>query len=252
MDANDRERMDDMRRRFIRRGINALAPQEVLELLFSYASPCADNYVLSYRLLRKYGSLDSLISSSFHQLRAVGGLDESRAFFLALVNRVGRQALLEEMEARTDAFPQSTDMGRYFLELVRGEPREAFYELCLDGNSFLACYQLTDGGALSLEMEPRRELTRRTVEGALKSAANAVALCHCISGGVAAPTLTDRMTARKIRAALETVNVAFRDYFVVTDDDFTSLSEIGLLDIAPESAEITQHERREGAQYGTF
>ena len=230
MDADGRERLTRIRRRFIRDGIGALTQAEILELLLSYISPNADNSALSGQLLRKYHSLDSLLSSSFYQLRRVGGLDESRAFFLTLVNCVGRHALLEEMERREDAFADIADIGRYFLELVRGEPREAFYALCLYDNSFLACYQLTDGGVLSSEMETRQELIRRTVEGALKSDANAVALCHCLSGGVAAPSVTDRLTAQKIRAALNTVRVAFRDYFIVTDDDFTSLSETGLME----------------------
>ena len=230
MDPNDRERLDQLRRRFIRHGTSCMTPEEILELILTYTSPNADCRALSRELLRRYGSLHSLFSASFHQLRVVGELEESRAFFLTLVNRVGRQVILEDMEYREDAFMEMADMGRYFLELVRGEPQEAFYELCLKDNSFLACYQLTDGGALSPDMETRRELIRRTVEGALKCSANSVAVCHCLSGGVAALSLTDRMTAGKISAALDTIDVTFRDYLVVTDDDFTSLSEMELME----------------------
>ena len=230
MEKESEARLNDIFRRFMEVGIEALSSQETLELLLTYAFPRRDCQALSRELLKKCGSLKSLLSLSVSQLQNGVGMNESQAAFLTLVSQIGRQIFLEDMEIRPDAFAEIADIGRYFLELIRGHPRETFYELCLSGNDFLACYPLSDGGALTEEMDARPELIRRTVEGALTSSANAVVLCRRLSGGLLAPSMTDRVVIKRVRAALDTLRVNFRDYVLVTDNDFVSMSETGLME----------------------
>ena len=229
MENEDKARLDDMRRRFLEVGVEALSPQETLELLFSYASTRTDNRALSRGLLLQYGSVRNLLSASLEMLKN-GGLEESQAVFVTLVGQVGRQIFLEAMEAQPDAFADTANIGQYFLELVRGQPRDAVYELCLNGGAFLSCVPLTDGDALLEDTDIRREIIRRVAEGALNSAANGVALCRHISGGLLVPSVTDRILIERVRAALDTLRVNFRDYVLVTDDDFVSMSETGLME----------------------
>ncbi|MBQ9492976.1 MAG: hypothetical protein IJR54_04490 [Oscillibacter sp.] len=216
MEETSRTRLKDIRQRLIAVGIEALSAQEILELLLSYVFPRSDNRALSESVLKKYGSIQNLLFSSVGQLKAVGGLNESAAVFLALIAQTGRQIFLESMERRPDTFAGVPDIGRYFMELVHGQSREMFYELCLSGNAFLACYPLPNGG---------QDLIRHSVEGALESAADNVAICRRQTGGLLTLSVKDAETAENLRAALDTVRVSFRDYLVVSDDDFVSLSE---------------------------
>lgn len=214
MEQTPRTRLEDIRQRFVEVGIEALSAEETLELLFGYISPRRDNRALSETLLNKYGSLRHLLSSSARQLQTVGGLSESAAVFLALVGQTGRQMFLETMEHCPDMFAEACDIGRYFMELVRGQPWETLHVLCLSGNTFLSCYSL-DGA----------DPVRRTLEAALESAADGVAVCRRQTGGLVALSEHDRALSQKLRAALDTVRVSLRDYVVVSDDDFVSLSE---------------------------
>ena len=229
MDKEDKARLDDMRRRFLEVGIEALSPEETLELLFSYASPRTDNRALSRELLAQYGSLQNLFSASLEMLKN-GGLEESQALFLTLVGQVGRQIFLESMEVQPDAFADNANIGRYFMELVRGQPHDTLYALCLNGGAFLSCAPLTDGDALLEDTDIRREIIRRVAENALTSAATGVALCRHISGGLLVPSVTDRRMIERVRAALNTLRVEFRDYVLVTENDFVSMAETGLME----------------------
>ena len=229
MEKEDKARLDDMRRRFLEVGVEALSPQETLELLFSYASTRTDNRALSRGLLLQYGSVRNLLSASLEMLKN-GGLEESQAVFVTLVGQVGRQIFLEEMEVQPDAFADTANIGHYFMELVRGQPHDTVYALCLNGGAFLSCVPLTDGDALLEDTDIRRELIRRVAENALTSAANGVALGRRISGGLLVPSVTDRILIERVRAALDTLRVNFRDYVLVTDNDFVSMSETGLME----------------------
>ncbi len=229
MEKEDKARLDDMRRRFLEVGVEALSPQETLELLFSYASTRTDSAALSRGLLLQYGSMQNLFSASLEMLKN-GGLEESLSVFVTLVGQVGRQIFLEGMESKPDAFTENANIGRYFLELVRGQPHDSVYELCLNGGAFLSCAPLADGDALLEDTDIRREIIRRIAENALTSAANGVALCRHVSGGLLVPSVTDRILIERVRAALDTLRVNFRDYVLVTDNDFVSMSETGLME----------------------
>ncbi|MBQ7681303.1 MAG: hypothetical protein IJR48_04340 [Oscillibacter sp.] len=211
-----RSRLEDIRKRFLEVGLEALNTEEMLELLLYYVSPRADNYARAEAILTKYDSLRNVLSSSVNQLKTVGGVNESTALFLALVGQTGRQMFLESMEGRPGAFASIPDIGRYFMELVRGQPREAFYELCLSGDTFINCRVISEVG---------QELIRSSVEGALESAADNVAICHRQAGGLAALSEDDRALSRRFRDAMDVIRVSFRDYIVVADDDFVSLTE---------------------------
>ena len=216
MEQVPRTRLEDIRQRFIEVGIEALDTEETLELLLYYVSPRADNRARAEAILRRYDSLRNVLSSSVNQLKTVGGLNESTAVFLSLVGQTGRQMFLESMESRPGAFEAIPDIGRYFMELVRGQPREAFYELCLAGDTFLSCRPISEAG---------QELIRSAIEGALESAADNVAICRRQAGGLATLSGRDRELSEKFRDALDTVRVSFRDYLIVSDDDFVSLTE---------------------------
>ncbi len=216
MEQIPRTRLEEIRQRFIEVGIEALDTGETLELLLYYVSPRADNHARAEVILRKYDSLRNVLSSSVNQLKTVGGLNESTAVFLSLVGQTGRQMFLESMESRPGAFAAVPDIGRYFMELVRGQPREAFYELCLSGDTFLSCRAISEAG---------QEMVRSAIEGALESAADNVAICRRQAGGLATLSENDRALSQRFRDALDIIRVSFRDYLVVADDDFVSLTE---------------------------
>ena len=216
MEQTPRTRLEDIRQRFIEVGIEALTAVETLELLLNYVSPRADNRILSETVLQKYGSLRHLMSASINQLKTVGGLSESTAVFLSLVGQTGRQMFLESMEQRPGAFASVSDVGRYFMELARGQSKDVFYELCLSGDTFLSCRSLSETG---------QDWVRSAIEGALESAADNVAVCRRQPGGLAAMSTQDRELSEQLHTALNTVRVSLRDFLVVADDDFISLTE---------------------------
>ena len=68
---------------------------------------------------------------------------------------------------------------------------------------------------------------RKVVETALKFGATSVILAHNHTSGIAVPSREDEETTRRIRAALEAVDIALTDHIVVADRDFVSMSDNG-------------------------
>ena len=70
---------------------------------------------------------------------------------------------------------------------------------------------------------------REVVRQALRRNAAAVILAHNHPSGVAEPSEADQLITRRIRGALELIDVRLLDHFVVGDGTCTSLASRGLL-----------------------
>lgn len=234
-------RVAELTQRFINGGLEALSQAEALELLLSYVTPREDNRTTSQNLLKSYGSLRGALSAPMNRFQRVNETSNSSALLFSLVNQSGRQMFLEDMEGRRGAFSDIAATGRYFIELASCAQRETFYTLCLDrSNTFLSCAAVTDGTLMSFALESRPEPLQRVVECALQVSADAVIVCHYQPDGKMVPSPTDDAFRRRIRNALDVISLSFRDYMIVTDDDFISMAE----------TEAASYE--EGIFHGTF
>jgi hypothetical protein len=68
------------------------------------------------------------------------------------------------------------------------------------------------------------------VEGALKYRATAVIIAHDHPGGLAQPSDNDQVMTRKIKEALQTVNIDLQEHVIVAPNDFYSFRQNGELD----------------------
>lgn len=227
MEKENVTRVDEIRKRFIRGGLDALSEKDALELLLSYAVSKEDCPVSAQSLLEKYGSLRALLSAPPDRLQRMSGMSNASALLFSLVNQSGRQMFLEDMEGREGAFSDTFSAGRYFMELASSVRRETLYALCVDRQStFLSCVTVTDGSLLTPTMEARPESVQRIIECALKSSANAVIVCHYQPFGVRTPSTLDDALRQSVRNALGVMKIELLDYFFVTSEDFVSLAEI--------------------------
>ena len=70
---------------------------------------------------------------------------------------------------------------------------------------------------------------RKIVEGALKYRATAVIIAHNHPGGLPEPSENDHVMTRKIREALQTVNINLQEHVIIALDGFYSFRRNGEL-----------------------
>lgn len=212
---------EKMRARFRQTGLNGFADHEALELLLYYAIPRRDTNQLAHLLLKRYGSLDAVLTAPEEDLLKAEGLGESAAVLLRLV-----PLLAERCRERTEqsvAFETTEAAGEFILPRFRNKSFEQVYELCLDQKGkLLGCKLVAEG-----DMNGANLSVRRVVENALLFNASAVILAHNHPSGVALPSETDFATTERMRAALNSVGVELTDHIIVADGDFVSMRDSG-------------------------
>jgi len=132
-----------------------------------------------------------------------------------LSNRVRRGSPLSS--------PQAT---RDYLALKLGDrPSESFCCLFLDSrNRVIEFVELFRGTIDGAAVHPRE-----VVREALERNAAALILCHPHPSGVGEPSHADELITRRLRDALQLVDIRLIDHFIVAGGECTSFAELGLL-----------------------
>lgn len=221
MHDGHRERI---KKRFLEQGLDGFDDHNVLELLLFYALPRQDTNPLAHALLDYFGSLDAVLEAPREELLKVDGIGENAATLLKIIPAVSRRY---EMAKNTfDNILDSTQKaGSCLAARYLYERDEVVYVICLDAKRrVLCCRDLFRGDVNSADVS-----IRKIVELALAKNASAIILSHNHTSGIALPSREDEVTTRRIKAALESMNIALLDHIIVAGDDYVSMAESGLL-----------------------
>lgn len=219
--SGHRERM---RQQFIQHGLDPFADHEILELLLTYAIPQRNVNPLAHELLRRFGSLEAVLSASQAELERIDGMGCYSSALLRLVPQVMRR-VAQSADSQAVVLDTVERLAQYFLGLFLSQREETFYQVCLDAKGrLLSCQTLTQGNSDMVAPS-----IRRLVENALLCNASMVAVSHNHPSGVALPSREDTVATRQMRDALQAVGIPLVDHIIVADHDYISLRQDGLL-----------------------
>ena len=213
-----------LKQRFLNHGLDALPDDQVLELLLFYALPRRDTNPLARQLLQHFGSIAAVLDAPLQELKAVGGIGDSAAALLLLINPLSRRYLLSRSSKGT-VLNSTHACGEYLLPYFFGATEELVYLLCMDARCrVLGCRLLQRGNITSASFS-----LRKAAEIAMSLNASSVILAHNHTSGVALPSQADFETTRRLRDALEPLDILLADHIVVADNDFVSMADSGYL-----------------------
>lgn len=126
----------------------------------------------------------------------------------------------------TTQLNSSSKAGEYFkARLSNVKDKEHFEVAFLNAqNEVIATKTMFKGTISEAPVYPRL-----IIQEALNHDANSVMLAHNHPGGNKQPSNADIEATRKIKAALETIQIRVMDHILVAGESFTSFAELGLL-----------------------
>lgn len=212
------------REKLLCRGAHALTDAELLAIFLRTGITGMNVVVLADMLLREFGSLRALFSSSQQGFCQHKGLGMAKYVQLQAVLEMSQRYLAETLQ-RGDALtsPQQTKL--YLSSRLRDRQREAFYLLFLDNQHRVICDEILFEGTIDAASVYPREVVKR----ALHHNAAAVILAHNHPSGVAEPSQADRRITVRLTDALGLVDIRVLDHFVVGDGEVVSFAERGWL-----------------------
>lgn len=212
------------REKLLERGAAALSDAELLAILLRVGTRGMSAVDLARHLLREFGSLGRLLSAPAQELSKHKGMGPASYTQFAVVREVGRRVLGEELQqAPVFGSPQAV---ADYLRLQLGQERvEVTLALPLNRqNQLISPVELARG-----TVAENTVYVREVVKLALENHASSIIIAHNHPGGSAEPSDEDIAFTRRLKAALDLVDVALLDHFVVTATQAVSFAERGLL-----------------------
>ncbi len=212
-----------LRERFLREGLDGFNEHQVLEMLLFYCLPRKNTNEIAHELIRRFGSLASVLEASILELQEVPGVGEQAATFLKFSAAFSRYYMVSRSNAPGKSLTSTEAWSECLMPHFLGKTNEIVYLLCLDAKGKQLCCKMVNEGSVNTAGIQVRKL----VEVALNSNASFAILAHNHPSGVALPSGDDVATTKTVATALRAVDVILLDHMIFAENDSISLVQSG-------------------------
>ena len=216
---NHKDHRRRLKERYHREGLDNFEDHNVLELLLFFGIPYKDTNNLAHELLNRFGSLSGVLEASREELMSVNGIGENAATLFNLIPALSRKYLEDKVDEKAPMNSCSA-VGNYLIAKYRFRQDELFSMICLDQSCRLRSWEIISSGTINVTAVN----SRKVIEAAMKTSANAVILAHNHPNGLAIPSGDDIKSTIALVEALNIIGVRVLDHIIISGDDFVSLA----------------------------
>ena len=195
-----------------------------LALLLACGQSLSEARRLARQVLCHFGNLRAVLNATPDELRRVDGIGAARAQTLGAVREVAQRFFEETLPTGT-AIRSPADSETFLLARLRDRPHEVFCCLFLDNRHRVIRFEELFRGTIDGTSVYPREVVKR----ALAVNAAAIILAHNHPSGVAEPSQADERITRRLKSALELVDIRLLDHLIIGDGVSLSLASRGLV-----------------------
>ena len=208
----------------ILRGPSALSDAELLAIFLRTGLPGITAIDLARSLLSEFGGLGALLGADHKTFCSAKGVGTAKFVQLKASLELTRRYLQEQLEEQP-VFTNPEKVRDYLSVQMRDYKREVFVMLLLDSkHQLLDTYELFQGTLDAASVHPREVVSR-----ALRMHAAAVIVAHNHPSGLAEPSQADIDITRRLKLALDLVDIRLLDHFVIGRGQVVSLAQRGKL-----------------------
>jgi DNA repair protein RadC len=175
-------------------------------------------------LLDRFGSLRMLLHAESRSLLDCHSIGPGKLRSLRVLPELARR-YFEESLPSGEAIRSPTDTETFLKARMHGLGHELFCCLFLDNRHRVLRFDEMFRGTI----DGTSVYPREVVKEALAVNAAAVILAHNHPSGVAEPSQADERITRRLKAALELVDIRLLDHLIIGDGQATSLASRGML-----------------------
>jgi len=179
---------------------------------------------LATKLLSRFGGLRALLNADRDELCAEPGIGPATAAMICTLPSLARR-YYEASLPPGEAIRSPADTEAYLQARLRHLGHELFCCLYLDNRHRVLRFDEMFRGTI----DGTSVYPREVVKEALEINAAAVILAHNHPSGVAEPSQADERITRRLKSALELVDIRLLDHLIIGDGVATSMAGRGLL-----------------------
>lgn len=207
--------------RFVKNGISALHPHEIIELILTFTIPRRDTKPLARQLTDKFKTITAVINSPQDELKSIDGVSERSAGLFLLIKELIGYCLKEKYEHQS-MISHRKDVEEY-LRFYFGQRRDEYVaSIYLDNaNHVLQTDIISEGTVNQCAVYPRA-----IIDKALRCSAASIVLAHNHPGGGLNPSEADWLITEKLITIGKLLDIPLMDHIIISPIKVVSLREM--------------------------
>lgn len=205
-------------------GPAVLSDAELLAVLLQTGIKGKNALDLARDLLTSFGGLRGILAADQQELCAHPGVGKVKAARFSAMRELSQRQMLEQIQER-DILSCSSATRNYLRARFRHYQSEVFCCLFLNNQHHVVKLEEMFHGTIDGAAVYPKEVVKRC----LYHNAAAVIFAHNHPSGVAEPSRADIAITRKLKSALQTIEVRVLDHLVIGDSEVISLAERNLI-----------------------
>ncbi len=216
---------DRPREKLMLKGKAVLSDAELIAILIGSGSKNETAVELSKRILNSVdNNINALAGLSVEKLMDFKGIGEARAISIVTALELGKRRHFEQ-ELVLPVIKSSTNACNILQPIIGDLKHEEFWVLYLNNsNKVLKKSRLSKGGITATTVD-----VRLLFKEAIETAAVAIIVGHNHPSGKLIPSNADKVLTQKIKIAGETLDIKLLDHLIITQKDYFSFADNGLL-----------------------
>ncbi len=212
------------REKLLAHGANHLSDAELLAIFLRVGTRGKSAVDLARELISHFGSLRALVNAPLEQFCEIHGMGSAKYVQLQASVELSKRFLLQNLQ-EGDAINSAQEAKRFLQLRMSAYKKEVFAALFLNSQHHVISFKELFFG--SIDQAP--VYTRDLVEATIKQHAAALIIAHNHPSGDPSPSQADIHITRKIKDALELIDVKLLDHLIIGHNKVTSLAELGHL-----------------------
>ena len=216
---------DRPREKMMLKGANALSVAELLAILIGSGTKEDSAVSLMQKVLSQCNNnLNILGKWNLNDFTSFKGLGPAKGITIMAALELGKRRAMQESIERT-VIKESTDIYNIFHPLLCDIPQEEFWLLLLNqAAKVIDKVRISQGGIDQTTVD-----IRTIMREAILMRATQIAVIHNHPSGSLKPSKEDIDITTKIKKACELLNIRLIDHVIVTDANFYSFHDHGLI-----------------------
>lgn len=216
---------DRPREKLISKGSDSLSDSELIAILIGSGNRQESAVGLSKRILASVNNnLNELARLSISQLTNFKGIGEAKAIAIITAITLGKRLQVESALVKP-IVSSSKSVCNIMQPKIGNLPHEEFWVLFLNNsNKVINTVQLSKGGLTGTVVD-----IRMLFKKAMESLSVAIIVCHNHPSGKLSPSEADKKLTKKIKVAGETLDIKLLDHLIITEKEYLSFADEGIL-----------------------
>lgn len=206
-----------LRNRYLKTGINSLAEHEILELILFPLIPRIDTKPIAYKLIKHFGNLNNVLSSSIEAL-IDAGVTENCAIHISLYSTVPNWLIDNKVAGKV--MKDYDEIGKHLQALQANDKVERLIALLLDTQNRLIDTVIISKGTFSSTAVEMRTLTSACMQ---KNCAKII-LSHNHPRGSCQPSSEDLSVTDFLENFLHQLDIKLVEHYIITETDYIGIN----------------------------